>query len=230
MQFATPAVVPEPSALSAWQIASCELKETPATPTPLLALAAIVPATCVPWSLWSVQEPSRTALVSSWTRRALDASCPPGPRARRRCRCRRCRPSRRRSPGSRDSRRRPSPRARACRRRCGARRARRTARRWACRTRAARGSARRTRPSPSGASVAAAASASPATWTTCAPFAATVPTTRSTPGALVDRAARAAPALYLTITLSALADAGTTRSAATPSVAEMALSSGSASH
>ena len=50
MQLATPAVVPEPSAFSARQIASWELKETPATPTPLLALAAIVPATCVPWS------------------------------------------------------------------------------------------------------------------------------------------------------------------------------------
>ncbi len=65
MQLATPAVVPEPAALSAWQIASCELKETPATPTPLLALAAIVPATCVPWSFMSVQLPSVTRLVSS---------------------------------------------------------------------------------------------------------------------------------------------------------------------
>ena len=57
MQFATPAVEPEPSALSALQIARFELKATPATPTPLLALAAIVPATCVPWSLSSLQCP-----------------------------------------------------------------------------------------------------------------------------------------------------------------------------
>ena len=59
MQLATSEVEPWPSGpLSALQIASCELKATPVTPTPLLALAAIVPATCVPWPLSSAHEPS----------------------------------------------------------------------------------------------------------------------------------------------------------------------------
>ena len=48
----------------------------------------------------------------------------------------------------------------------------------------------------------------------------------STPARCVDRGCASAPALYLTITLSALAVAGTARSAATPSVAEMALCMG----
>ncbi len=59
MQLATSAVEPVPSGPpSALQIESGELKATPVTPTPLLALAEIVPATWVPWPLSSAQLPS----------------------------------------------------------------------------------------------------------------------------------------------------------------------------
>src|SRR4051812_12846409 len=59
MQLATSEVEPEPSGPpSALHMASCELNATPATPLPLLALAVIVPDTCVPWPLSSAQLPS----------------------------------------------------------------------------------------------------------------------------------------------------------------------------
>src|SRR5215212_4893217 len=51
MQLATSASVPLPDSSSALQTTRSELKAMPATPTPLLALAAIVPATCVPLSV-----------------------------------------------------------------------------------------------------------------------------------------------------------------------------------
>ena len=53
MQFATPEIAPLPEESSALHIDSFELNATPATPLPLFAIAAIVPATCVPWSLSS---------------------------------------------------------------------------------------------------------------------------------------------------------------------------------
>src|SRR3954466_4730750 len=59
MQLATSDVEPWPSGPpSALHIASGELNATPATPLPLLALPVIVPDTCVPWPLSSVQVPS----------------------------------------------------------------------------------------------------------------------------------------------------------------------------
>src|SRR3954462_10596711 len=64
MQLATSDVEPEPSGPpSALHIASCELNATPATPLPLLALAVIVPDTCVPWPLSSEQLPSWIELL-----------------------------------------------------------------------------------------------------------------------------------------------------------------------
>src|SRR5690349_4171528 len=59
MQLATSEVVPEPDGPeSALQIASGELNATPATPMRLLAIAAIVPATWVPWPLSSGHVPA----------------------------------------------------------------------------------------------------------------------------------------------------------------------------
>src|SRR3954453_13152182 len=59
MQLDTSAVEPEPSGPpSALQIASGELNATPVTPLPLLALAVIVPATCVPCPLSSEHDPT----------------------------------------------------------------------------------------------------------------------------------------------------------------------------
>ena len=56
MQFATPAVEPWPSGPKrALQCARRASNATPATPMPLLAIAAIVPDTWLPWSLSSVQ-------------------------------------------------------------------------------------------------------------------------------------------------------------------------------
>jgi hypothetical protein len=83
-------------------------------------------------------------------------------------------------------------------------------------------------------SVAAAAAASPVTCTTCAPFAAIVPTRRTTAArsATAERDAALAPALYLTITESVAAcaaAAGTSKSRTTPTVARTALNIGSAS-
>jgi hypothetical protein len=59
MQLATSAVEPVPSAPpSALQMTRSALNATPATPMPLLALAAIVPATWLPWSLSSAHWPT----------------------------------------------------------------------------------------------------------------------------------------------------------------------------
>src|SRR5262249_37088631 len=68
MQFATPDVLPEPTALSALHMPRLELNATPATPTPLLALAAIGPEPCVRWSLSSVHPPELTVpnRVDAW--------------------------------------------------------------------------------------------------------------------------------------------------------------------
>jgi len=58
MQLAMPATAPAPLRSSALQIASGELNATPATPRPLFARAAAVPATWVPWPLSSAQRPA----------------------------------------------------------------------------------------------------------------------------------------------------------------------------
>jgi hypothetical protein len=59
MQLATSAVLPVPSGPpSALQTTRSALNATPATPVALLALAAIVPATWVPWSLSSAHWPT----------------------------------------------------------------------------------------------------------------------------------------------------------------------------
>jgi len=82
----TSAVEPVPSSPpSALQIASGLRNETPATPTPLFAVAATVPATCVPWPLSSAQPerielpPSRLELAraQSVTRAAPRSWCSP---------------------------------------------------------------------------------------------------------------------------------------------------------
>jgi hypothetical protein len=53
MQLATSAIDPMPNSSSALQTTRSALNATPAMPMPLLALAAMVPATWVPWSLSS---------------------------------------------------------------------------------------------------------------------------------------------------------------------------------
>src|SRR5215208_355972 len=64
MQLATSDVEPWPSGPpSALHMASCELNATPVTPFPLLALAVIVPETCVPCPLSSEQLPSWSELL-----------------------------------------------------------------------------------------------------------------------------------------------------------------------
>src|SRR5437763_1835313 len=58
MHAATSATVPEPSdPPSALQMSSGEENAMPAMPTPLFAVAPMVPATCVPWPLSSAQDP-----------------------------------------------------------------------------------------------------------------------------------------------------------------------------
>src|SRR4051812_16485204 len=71
MQLATSEVEPEPAASSALQIVSGELNATPVTPRPLFAMAAIVPATCVPWPLSSRHEPARTRPPVDWPQSAV---------------------------------------------------------------------------------------------------------------------------------------------------------------
>jgi len=63
MQLAMSSVNPRPAEFSARQTASGELNETPATPTALFAIAAAVPATCVPCPWPSVHVPSRIVLI-----------------------------------------------------------------------------------------------------------------------------------------------------------------------
>src|SRR3954453_6088681 len=80
MHAATSELSPEPSASSALQTISGESNARPVIPRPLLASAAIVPATCVPWPWPSAHEPSvtepRSADAQAPTLPAR-SSCPP---------------------------------------------------------------------------------------------------------------------------------------------------------